>query len=263
MKGYWVLGIIALLFLAACAPQAMPERKETAPMEEKEPVAAAPMTQKETAPETGRTAPVRALPSERTQPPSEVVVEQKVTMSPALRDLLKRADEKISSLKFLYGGTDTSDLFLDTYMIKGNKMKIKKYEEDYYVREGYYDNVYVDQGVGCCEERARCKSANIDNMGKKFEVDSSTLKLPKTPYEWTKDIPADAQIVGPQTVNSRSVTFLKYSLPDGSEVQMWVDDTYGVPHKVIIAKGESQIKHQFNDMDFNSLKDADFVAPCA
>jgi hypothetical protein len=87
--------------------------------------------------------------------------------------------------------------------------------------------------------------------------------LPKTPYQWIKEVPPDAQIVGPQTVNSRSVTFIKYNQPDSSEVQMWVDDTYGVPHKVVVDKGGNLIKYQFNDMVFNSLKDIDFVAPCA
>jgi len=260
MKIIWVLGIIALLFLVACAPQAPPERKEVVTEPVTEP--AAPVVQE---PETGRAPPVRALPSERqtTQPPSEVVVTQKVTMSPALRDLLKRADEKVSSLQYLYGGTDTSDLFLNTYLVKGTKMRIKMYEEDYYVREGYYDNVYLDAGVGCCEENSRCKSHNIDNTGKKFDVDASMLKITKTPYQWTKEIPADAKIVGPQTVNSRSVTYLTYSLPDGSGVEMWVDDTYGVPHKVIVDKNGNKMKYQFNDMTFNSLKDTDFVPPCA
>ncbi|MEM3154460.1 MAG: hypothetical protein QW165_02730 [Candidatus Woesearchaeota archaeon] len=267
MKTYWVLGIIALLFLAACAPQAMPEKEEKetlVPSEEKAPVSE-PVTEPVKEPEIGRQPPARALPSERTTapPPSEVIVEQKVTISPALRDLLKRADEKISSLKYLYGGTDTKNLFLDTYHIKGTKMKIKKYEEDYYVREGYYDTIYVDRGIACCEERARCKSANIDNTGKKFDIDTSLLKIAKTPYQWVKEVPADAKIIGPQTVNSRSVTFVTYNLPDGAEVQMWIDDTYGVPHKVIVVKGDTQIKHQFNDMTFNSLKDSDFVPPCA
>ena len=269
MRNVWVLGIIALLFLAACAPAAMPAKQE-APVTEKESAPAvqeAPKTEAAPAePMVAKLPPARPLPSEReVQPPSsEVVVTQKATMSPALRDLLKRADEKVSSIQFLYGGTDTSDLFLDTYMVKGTKMRIKKYQENYYVREGYYDNIYVDSAAGCCEQQSRCKSANIDNTNKKFDVDVSMLKLPKTPYQWVKEVPTNAQIVGPQTVNSRSVTFVKYNLPDNSEVQLWIDDSYGVPHKVVVVDSSgNQRKYQFNDMVFNSLKDADFVAPCA
>ncbi len=265
MRNVLILGIIALMFLAACTPAAMPAKE--APVTEKESapeiVQEAPKT--ETEPMVDKLPPARPLPSERqVQPPaSEVVVTQKATMSPALRDLLKRADEKVSSIKYLFGGTETSDLFLDTYMVKGTKMHIKKYEENYYVREGYYDNIYVDSAAGCCEELSRCKSGNVDNTNKKFDVDLSLLRLPKTPYQWIKEVPPDAQIVGPQTVNSRSVTFIKYTLPDSSEVQMWVDDTYGVPHKIVVDKGGNLMKYQFNDMVFNSLKDADFVVPCA
>lgn len=270
MRNAWILAIIALIFLAACAPAAVPAKQE-APVVEKETVPEivqeAPKIEEAPAePMVDKLPPARPLPSEREiQPPSsEVVVTQKATMSPALRDLLKRADEKVSSIQYLYGGTDTGDLFLDTYLVKGTKMRIKKYQENYYVREGYYDNIYVDSAAGCCEQLSRCKSANIDNTNKKFDVDLSLLRLPKTPYQWIKEVPPDAKIIGPQTVNSRSVTFIKYNSPDGSETQMWIDDTYGVPHKVIVTDTSGNPrKSQFNDMVFNSLKDADFVVPCA
>ncbi len=257
MKKMWIVGIILMLFLAACAPAPVKPEVKAPPLEEKLPEAPP-------APEVGIKPPARPLPSERvdqgapTQPKTEVVAESKVTMSPALRDLLKRSDEKLSSLQYLYGGTETKDLFLDTYYVKGTKMKIKKYSEDYYVREGYYDTIYYDLGVACCEEPSRCKSHNVDNTGKKFDVDASTLQIPKSPYQWIKEVPASAQIVGPQTFNSRSVTYIKYTDDKGQQVEMWVDDTYGVPHRVIA--GEA--KYQFNDMLFNGLKDSNFDAPC-
>ncbi len=183
-------------------------------------------------------------------------------MSPQLRDLLKRADEKLTSLQYLYGGTETGNLFLDTYFVKGEKMKIRKYEESYYVREGYYDTVYVHLGIACCEVLDRCRSHNVDNTKTNFAVDASMLKLPKTPYQWVKEIPPDAVIVGPQTFNQRSVTHLKYT-KDGMEVLMWVDDTYGVPHKIVLTdQNGNEIRYQYNDMLFNGLKDTNFDAPC-
>ena len=257
MKKVLIIGMVLMLFLAACAPAPVKPEEKAPPMEEKVPEAPP-------APEVGREPPTRPLPSERvdegapTPKPTEVVAESKVTMSPALRDLLKRADEKLSSLQYLYGGTDTGNLFLDTYFVKGTNMKIQKYEEDYYVREGYYDTIYYSLGIGCCEVLDRCKSHNVDNTGKKFDVDVSMLKMPKSPYQWVKEVPATAQIVGPQTFNSRSVTYLKYTDDKGQPVEMWVDDTYGVPHRVIV--GEA--KYQYNDMLFNGLKDSDFDPPC-
>ncbi len=260
MKKTAILGIILIIALVACAPAEKPaemEKEEVAKepvMEEKAPVeekAPAPAPE----PEVGRTPP--KMPA-----PQPVSTEPKAEMSPQLRDLIKRADEKLSSLQYLYGGTLTGNLFLDTYYVKGDKMKIGKYEESYYVREGYYDTVYVDLGYACCEELKRCKSHNVDNTGKKFDVDVSMLNIPKTPYQWIKEVPASAVIVGPQTFNQRSVTFIKYT-KDGSEVEMWVDDTYGVPHKIVVKGADgSEVRHQYNDMLFNGLKDSDFQAPC-
>jgi hypothetical protein len=261
--------LMALLILAMAACTAPAEKQETTEKtqetvkETTQESTQEQTTQKE--PETGRTPPPPAgpLPSERqeTAPPA-VKVEQPKEMNPALRDLLKKADEKITSLSYLFGGSETGNLFLNTYFIKQDKMKIKLYEEDYYVREGYYDTIYINDAIGCCEELSRCKSHNIDNTGKAFEVDVSTLKIPKTPYQWIKEIPADAQILGPQTVNSRSVTQIKYKNPAGEEIVQWIDQTYGVPHKIEHMVGDTKIVYQFNDMKFNQLKDAEFDPVC-
>ncbi|MBW3016523.1 hypothetical protein KY309_02845 [Candidatus Woesearchaeota archaeon] len=261
MKTMWILAAILILILAACAPKEMP-KEETQP---EAPVEKAPVTTETPPPkepEVKTQPPVETLPSERTAtaPPPEPVVKEE--MSPQLKSLLKRADDKITSgLEHLYGGTSTKNLFLDTYYLLDGKMKIKKYEEDFYVREGYYDTVYVDLGIGCCEERSRCQSHNIDNTVQKFEVDAQMLNIPKTPIQWTKEIPASAVIVGPQTFNERTVTYIKFD-KDGAQYEMWVDDTYGVPHKVLITSGGDTIKHQFNDMKFNNLRENDFNPPC-
>ena len=263
MKKIWILGILLLMLVACAAPKAEEKTPVTTPTE-KAPEAAPPVTTPtEKAPEAGRTPPpVTTLPSDRQEKaPTETAPVAKQEMSPQLKDLLKKADEKVSSLQYLYGGTATKNLFLNTYLVKGTKMKIKKYSEDYYVKEGYYDTVYVDLGLACCEEQARCKSYNVDNTGKKFDVDVTSLDLPKTPYQWVKEIPADAQIVGPQTIDERVVTYIKYT-KDGAAYDMWIDDTYGVPHKIVITDTNGEVKHQFNDMKFNSLKDTEFDAPC-
>jgi len=257
--------IVALLFvmLMACTPAADTSADEVADKMIKEPteppVEPVVKEDKSPDPEVGRTPPTRPLPSDREDTATtEVETAPKTEMSPQLKDLLKRADEKIKSVSYLYGGTETSNLFLDTYFIMGDKVKILKYDEDYYVLEDYYDNIYVKEAIGCCEKQSRCVSRNVDNTGTPFDVDVSSLNIPKTPYQWSKEIPGDAQIVGPQTFNERSVTYIKYT-QDGQEVQMWVDDTYGVPHKIIV--GET--RYQFNDMLFNNVKESEMIPPCA
>ncbi|MBI4146085.1 hypothetical protein HY489_01985 [Candidatus Woesearchaeota archaeon] len=260
--------VVMLLFalLVACAP-AKPAETAQAPTEQEveQPPAQVEAPPAEPTTETGRKPPAYTPPSEKvTQQTAPTPTPAKEEMNPQLRDLLKRADEKMQSMQFLFGGTDTSNLFLHTYFVKGDKVKIKPYEENYYVRDGYYDTIYLNDGIGCCEQLSRCKSAHVDNTAKKFAADLSAVKMPKTPYQWTKEIKANAAVVGPQTFNQRSVTHIKYTDDEGRDVLMWIDDTYGVPHKIVVKTGESsEIKYQFNDMKFNGLKDSDFVPPCA
>ncbi|MBS3147951.1 hypothetical protein J4219_03650 [Candidatus Woesearchaeota archaeon] len=263
--------IVLLLLLVACAKA--PTVVEQTPIESEvgsEGVQSSPAQSQVTEPVAqqepaiGVTAPVRPLPSERVDSSSTTTVTApKEQLSPQIRDLLKRAEEKLTSMQYLYGGTATKNLFLDTYLLKGDKMKVKKYEENYYVRDGYFDTIYVNDAIGCCEELSRCKSHNVDNTNKKFDVDVESLNVPLTPKEWLLDIQSSAKVVGPQTFNERSVTYIKYQ-KDGNEVSMWLDDTYGIPHKIVITSTDgSEIKHQFNDLKFNGLKDVDFVPPCA
>jgi len=265
-----VLGVILLLVLAACAPKVpAAEKSAEGPVVEKTPtetVAEQPktqVTQTAPAPQTGRTPPVQPLPSERVAPQPQVEVAPKQDLNPQIRDLLKRAEEKVQSVQYLYGGSDTGNLFLDTFIIKGDKLKIKKYEGNDYVRENYFDTVYVNDGIGCCEKQSRCLSNNIDNRNKRFDVDTATLSIAKTPYQWLKEIKSNAQVIGPQTIDARSVTYIKYTDEHGQEVSMWLDDSYGLPHKIIVKdSGGNEVKYQFNDMLFNPAKDADFVPPC-
>ena len=267
--------LIVLIALAACKPTAPavetpPTSLEAAPASE--PAAPSAVTPVETplAPATTESAPSPATkPAAESSPliESKPVIETKTTetastTNPKLRDLLKRADEKVSSITYLYGGSETGNLFLDTYQIKGDKMKIKRYEENYYVRDGYYDTIYLPQSIGCCEKLSRCRSHNVDNTNRSFEVDQSALTVPKTPYQWLKEV-KDATIVGPETFNERSVTHVKFTNANNQQVDMWIDDMYGLPHKVIVVdKNGNGIKYQFNDMEFNMFKDADFVPPC-
>jgi len=145
----------------------------------------------------------------------------------------------------------------------GDQVRIKKFSEDYYVQEGYYDNIYVDQEIACCEEQSRCKSHNVDNTDTVFDVDVSLIDVPKTPYQWVMNIPASATVAGPQTFDERSVTYIKWN-KDGKKYHGWFDDTYGVAHKVEIHDQDDQLleKHQFNDLVFNNLQAADFEPPC-
>jgi len=279
-----LIGLLIIAMLVACAPsdtktdaddvaKDVAKQQDTEPEQQKQPAAApekkqaAPQPKETEEPKTGRTPPKQTPPSEKTQTKQEeqppVQAEPSDEMDPDIRDLRQRAQSKLKNMQFIYGGTSTGNLFLDTYMVRGDQVRIKKFSEDYYVQEGYYDNIYVDQEIACCEEQSRCKSHNVDNTDTVFDVDVSLIDVPKTPYQWVMNIPASATVAGPQTFDERSVTYIKWN-KDGKKYHGWFDDTYGVAHKIEIHDQDDQLleKHQFNDLVFNNLQAADFEPPC-
>lgn len=271
-----LVALVFALFIIACAPAQEPtdakdvadevakqDMKDTEDTMAKDMVKEpAPEQQEQMEPEVGRTPPKQTPPSTKVESQPPVETAPKTDMDPQIRDLMQRAEEKIKNIQYIYGGTSTGNLFLDTYMVMGDKVKIKKFEEDNYVLEGYYDTLYLNEGVACCEVQNRCKSHNVDNTNKAFEIDAESIKVPTTPYQWVKSIPANAKVVGPQTFDERSVTYITWT-KDGLEYKGWFDDTYGIAHKVEIYQGEDLVeKHQYNDLVFNNLKEADFVPAC-
>lgn len=278
MKRIFALAVL-LVFIVACSPKSVPdyeledelvvETPEEPQPEQTDTQVEEPEEEKE---EVGRTPPSYTPPSERhtaeNQPEPEPVVPE--ATDPELRGVLKLADEKVKSYSFLYGGPETGGAFKHTYIIKGDNIKIQKYEEDYYISENETTHVYIDTDaetvVACCETRSRCLTPNDDytDASYTFDYEETVADLPKTPYQWLADIPKDAKVAGHETFNQRSVVVVEFERDDGSKVHMKLDETYGLPHQVVITKGEQQVaKHQFNDLDFNSYQDDAFVPPCA
>lgn len=273
-----ILVVLTLvLMLVACAPKEAPDYEMSdmengeEPAEPAQPEPAA-EPEKEEKKEVGRTPPAYTPPSEKKRAPEpepETKADSKESdVDPALRDLLKRADEKVKSYSYLYRGPESGDVAKDTYYIKGDWIKVQYYEEDYYIRENETTHVYIDADAqtayGCCEVPSRCFTPEQDLRNTRFVLDYAEEygDLPKTPYQWLQEI-KDAKIVGTETFNTRSVTVIEYDRPDGSTVHMKIDDTYGMPHQVVITSGENELaRHQFNDMNFNSYSDSDFVPPC-
>ena len=233
-----------LLLLVACAPAA-PPAAPAAP--------AAPAVQ----------------PAAPAQPSSEVAptpVEAKPTptVSKEMQELLNRADQKLKSYKYL-------ELILpdkkqpDTMSVKGSKIKVELYEYDPYVPENYFDTIYLDTAtktiVGRCVERKRCIWPRGDNTKRVWSDLNYDQYRPKTPYEMLKMIPASARILGPEVHDNRQTTKLEYD-DAGKLVTVWIDDNYGIPIEVsILTSDGKETLHKFNDMQFNSVTDADVTPP--
>ncbi len=240
---YLALSIAALLlFLLACAPAAQPAQPVPAPA-----------------------VPPTITPTPEPQPgPTPIETKPVPTVSKELQDLLSRADQKLKSYKYL-------ELILpdkkqpDTISVKGTKIKIGLYEYDPYIPDEYMDTVYLDTAaqtiVGRCVSRKRCVWPQGDNTKELYtDLDYNQYRR-KTPYEWLKTIPATATITGPEVHENRATTKVEYD-DAGKHYMFWIDDNYGIPVEfwIVPSSGET-VKYKFNDLQFNSVTDADVTLP--
>jgi hypothetical protein len=196
--------------------------------------------------------------------PTPVEAKPVPTVSRQMQELLAKADQKVKSYKYLDFVIPTKQQ-PDTVFVKGSKMKIKLYEYDPYVADTYFDTVYLDTAaktiVGRCENTRRCVWPQGDNRKKEWtNLDFNQYRF-KTPYEWVKTVPVTATIIGPEVFDQRTTTKIEYE-DGGKLIQMWIDDTYGVPRAVrVVPSAGTELNYKFNDVYFNTLTDTDVTPP--
>lgn len=241
---------LALVLLIACAPAQQPPAPQPA--------------QPPAEPAAPQPAPA-AQPAEAPGPePVKPAAQVPPSVSQELQALLSIADQKLKSYKYL-------ELIIpdkeqpDTIWIKGTKIKIKLYEYDPYVADTYFDTVYLDTTtksiVGTCESNKRCIWPQGDNTKKRWTDLNYDQYRRKTPYEMLKQIPATATITGPEVHENRATTKVEYD-EAGKHFIYWIDDTYGIPVEVrIMTSDEARTTYKFNDLQFNTVIDADVTAP--
>lgn len=257
-----IAATVLLLLIVACAPMEVKEEAE-AKQPAKE-TAAEKTTVDEKIVETKTAEPAPKETEKETTPapmPAEKTTTTPKEIPPELKELLEKADRKLTSMVYLYGSPENEGRFLDTYYVRGDKMKVKLYEGNYYMRQDYFDTVYLDTSkktaTGRCENRKRCIFPDLDNTGRVFAVNYDDYRR-KTPYEWLQDI-TTPEIIGPEIVDKRSALKIKY--PKGeTTVEMWMDNTYGVPLQIkILQPNDEEEMYQFTNWQFNTLKEADVV----
>ncbi|MBW2986314.1 hypothetical protein KY333_03000 [Candidatus Woesearchaeota archaeon] len=180
-----------------------------------------------------------------------------------VKEIVDKADSKLVSMGYLYGGPENDGRFLDTYYVKGDKIKVKLYEDNIYVTEGYFDTVYLNivekTATARCENRKRCISGNTDNMNKVLDANYDDYRR-KLPYEWLQDITTPT-VIGEEVVDKRSVLKIEYPKKD-TMVEMWLDKSYGVPLQIkTIYPNEDEELFQFTNVQFNTLKEEEMVPP--
>lgn len=261
-KILWTIALLAII-LTACNKTNTPTAAVVAdptPIEEKIPLNAI-----ETAEETTNT----EEPEENTEttpaelPPvpieSKIIIEKSRQFSPELRDLLQKADSEVKSVTYMYAESP-NNIGFDTYLIKGTKMKILLFEKNDYIIDDYFNVVYVDTAAKTakarCENKKRCLSKTIDNTKRVYELNYNEYRT-KTPYEWIKEVQT-AEIIGLETLNKHAVTRIKTNIRD-TEVEMWVDNRFGLPHRIKATKDSEETTYYFKNMMFNGIRDSDVV----
>jgi len=273
--------VVLLAFIVACAPKPASYEREEVKVDVSDKAAGKePLKTEEdmpAKPEEGRKPPAYTPPSEKItyEDPKKEETEEKTPekkkLDPAIKDLLDRSESKVKSYSFLYRGPESNNVAKDTYYYffkdgKLSKIKIKKYEEDQFVRESESTHIYVtpqdSTAVGCCEKLSRCLSENVDNTNKSIEYTMEEITLPRAPHEWILEIPEDAVVRGTETLQGQTVTTITYT-KNGYDWEMKMNSVYGLP-QLVISRANDEIvnEYQFDDFVYNDVKETDFVPPC-
>jgi len=259
-----ILSILIIILLAGCSAQEQTTQiiKKT---QEKPKVTVEETAQKTTQEITQEKQTVKVETTEdiiAKKPEPTVKIESTPPQIPEkIQELITKSKTKIKSYQYLLS-EPPENRFLNTYFVKGNKIKIKIFEENAYKIGSYYDTVYLDleqkTATARCENERRCNYAGDDYTRKVFEADYDEF-ITKTPTSWLDDL-NNAEIIGPEVVDGKSAIKIKSTC--GSKIiEMWLHITYGVPIKVAItASGMPTETYRYSDMAFNHLKDSD-VAP--
>ncbi|MEM4247125.1 MAG: hypothetical protein QXF14_02275, partial [Candidatus Woesearchaeota archaeon] len=242
------IAVLLILLLVSCGPATQP----------------ATPAQQTALPAAQPAAPAQAAPEPLPPGPTPVETKPTPTASKELQALLAKADQKIKSYSYLELIIPTKQQ-PDRFYVKGTKVKIKLYEYDPYVPDNYFDTVYLDTvsktAIGRCENKRRCIWPQGDNTKKTWTELDYNKYLTKTPYEFVKSVPPTATIIGPEVYDQRTVTKIEYE-EGGKLVQMWIDDTYGIPRAVrIVPSSGEELNYKFNDLQFNTLTDKDVTPP--
>ncbi len=249
-----LISLLMILLLVGCSaeqPAAPAQQKTTQPAVKVEPPTAPP-AKVETKEEIIKPTP---------EPEPTVKVAPTTQLPTRVQELITKSQTKIKSYKYLLS-EPPENRFLNTYFIKGNKIKVKLYEGNAYVIGQWYDTIYLDRAAKTatarCEDDGRCLQPGKDYTRAVFEADYDTHNT-KTPLEWMDQI-TNAEVIGPEVVDGVSTIKIK-TTQTGKIIEMWLHTTYGVPMKVKITEsGQPELVYQFTDSSFNNLRDSD-VAP--
>lgn len=255
--------IVALLVIAisSCTKASSRPAEPAVPAMDEQETSAPPQAQPSAQQPPTRTETVTTPPPSRTSP-----APQPQTPAPSTSQLTDYTDakikriiaksDKVTGYAFYYQTSANWNLIRDQYFIRGDKMKVKLYEVNFYNRQHYFDTVYLDMaaktGIAYCESRdqRRCSDPN-----REFIVAYNDFII-KTPYEWVNEVPYRAVWVGTEQIDNRAADVIEFDRNDGATIRMKLDSFSGLPREVWIYQGDVENvieRYAFRDFSINSV----------
>lgn len=195
-------------------------------------------------------------------PPSPVEQKVKVVesaeMSTEVKELLSRADSKIKSYSYTMA-PPPDQLARNQWLIKGTKIKVELYEDNYVEPDTYFDTMFLDAETktadGYCLNQRTTRCAQ---PGQHFDLDYNDV-YEKTPYQWLKEVKGVPKIISSEVVYDRRVSVIEYK--DGSDTyKQWIDQFSGLPIRVE-RNGSREGRWEFRYLAINNVLDSDIRQP--
>ena len=170
---------------------------------------------------------------------------QTISASAEVKDLLEKHKTKVSSIRYLYKGPETSDNYHKFY-IKGSNIKYEPYLAIKTLdKQDSYDTIFIDTESKSAQ--SYCVAAYCKYGGLKGNLNYDDAYI-DTIFDWLKV--TQAAKVGEEVIDSRSTW--KIQTEKGI---VWIDTFYGVPLK---ADADGVI-YKFEQLSVNSVADADVL----
>ncbi len=250
-----VLSILVMLLLLGCAAQ-----QPAAQAQQRTQVDTTVKVETEPTPAPVKVETREDIITKKPEPEPIVQVAPSPQLPEKIQELITKAQTKVKSYKYLLS-EPPENRFLNTYFIKGDKLKVKIYEGNAYKVGEYYDTVYLDlagkTATARCEDDRRCVYAGEDYTRKVFEADYNE-HITKIPTTWLDGL-TSAELIGPEVVQDNSAIKIKTTRP-GKIIEMWLHVTYGIPIQIAVTvSGKPTEMYKMADISFNNLKDSDVM----
>ncbi len=185
--------------------------------------------------------PAEQAAKQETAPVSEPKL-PKVSISPEVAALIGKTS-KVKSYSYLYHGPPNDALGIG-FAVAGTKGKVSLAKKEKLSDGNYYDTVFLNLREKAA--KAYCLSPDCTVEGP-LQVEFDDY-YKTTPFDFLANL-TSGSVSGTELLDNRKVSIVQYNDTLGMGGKMWIDNTYGLPIKVIFGK----VKHEYRSFYFNTV----------